>query len=149
MSTNPASPIVCGTFTRARRYPLVVARVWGRRITLNFAVGAVLGVVLVWLTRGLWQYGPLVDRTLVVYGVAGLGAGAFVHRGRLDGRAPLWTIYTVILWLAVEAPKALAQTVNVRTVEVTVPAPPAMALVTVASASRPLQMWVAPKAEAA
>ncbi len=146
--SDSAPLTVCGTFTRARRYPLVVARVWGRRVTLNFAVGAAMGLGVVWLTRGLWQYGPLGSRAWLVYAIAGLGMGAFLHRGRLDGRAPLWTIYTVIGWLAVEVPQAVAQRINVRTIEVTVPAAP-VAVVALGRRPRAVQMWVPPKTEAA
>ncbi len=147
--SDSASPMVCGTFTRARRYPLVVARVWGRRITLNFAVGVALGVGLVWLTRGIWQHGPLGSRAWLVYATAGLGAGGFLHRGRLDGRAPLWTIYTVLTWLSTEIPHAISQRISVRTVEVTVPAPPQGAVVALPSGPRAPQLWVTPKTEAA
>ncbi len=147
--SDSASPMVCGTFTRARRYPLVVARVWGRRITLNFAVGVALGVGLMWLTRGVWERGPLADRFWMVYGVAGILAGAFLHRGRLDGRAPLWTIYTVLTWVGAELPRAISERISVRTVEVTVPTPPTAAVVPLPVQPRPVRLWVTPKTEAA
>ncbi len=146
--SDSVPPTVCGTFTRARRYPLVVARVWGRRVTLNFAVGAAMGLGVVWLTRGFWQYGPLGSRAWLVHAIAGLGMGAFLHRGRLDGRAPLWTIHTVIGWLVVEVPQAMAQRINVRTIEVTVPAAP-VSVVALPPRPRAVQMWVPPKTEAA
>ncbi len=143
------TPIVCGTFTRARRYPLVVARVWGRRITLNFAVGAALGVGLVWLTRGLWQHRVSTGRAAMAYVIAGFAGGAFLHRGRLDGRAPLWTIYTVLTWLLTEVPRTVALRISVRTVEVTVPAPPGTVVASVPVRPRKAQLWVTPRLGAA
>ena len=143
------SPTVCGTFTRARRYPLVVARVWGRRITLNFTVGAALGLLGVWVSRVVWEHGPVGERAWLVYVAAGVGAGAFLHRGRLDGRAPLWTIYTVGVWAATAAPVAAAEWVGTRSVEVTVPAPAAGAVTPDPAGPPGLQLWVTPRAEAA
>ncbi len=143
------SPTVCGTFTRARRYPLVVARVWGRRVTLNFTVGLTLGLVIVWLTRAVWEHGPVADRAWLVYLVAGVVAGAFLHRGRLDGRAPLWTIYTVCVWGAAAAPAALAGWVGARTVEVTVPAAPRGGVVPMPAGPPTPQLWVPARSEAA
>ena len=103
-----AEPVICGTFTRARRYPLIVARVWGRRISLNATVGVVLGLLLVWATRGLWQHGlprtPTPSRcTCSPVWVAACS----LQRGRLDGRAPLWTVYSVVVWLATDLPRAV------------------------------------------
>ena len=71
-----AEPAICGTFTRARRYPLIVARVWGRRISLNASVGVALGLVLVWATRGLWQHGFLAAHVAGLRAALGARAAA-------------------------------------------------------------------------
>ena len=136
-----AEPVICGTFTRARRYPLIVARVWGRRISLNASVGAGLGLLLVWATRGLWQHGFLAAHAFKVYLLAGLGGGFFLQRGRLDGRAPLWTVYSVVGWIATDLPRAVARRVNDRAVAVTVPSPPATAVIAVPVRSRAVRRW--------
>jgi|GEM_PF-4006505 len=134
-----AESVICGTFTRARRYPLIVARVWGRRISLNASVGVGLGLLLVWAARGLWQHGFLAAHTFKVYLLAGLGGGFFLQRGRLDGRAPLWTVYSVVGWLATDLPGAVTRRVNDRAVTVTVPSPPAPTAVPVRR--RAVQRW--------
>ena len=114
-------PVVCGTFTRARRYPLIVGRVWGRRVSLNALVGAALGLASAWAARGLWQHGRLASGSLAVYAVAALAGGLFLQRGRLDGRAPLWTVCAVLAWLAADLPAASARWLEARPVTVEAP----------------------------
>ena len=136
-----AEPVICGTFTRARRYPLIVARVWGRRISLNASVGVALGLILMWVTRGLWQHGFLAAHAFKVYLFAGIGGGLFLQRGRLDGRAPLWTVYSVVVWLATDLPRAITRGLEARPVAVIIPAPPPDTVVAIPVRNRPVRRW--------
>lgn len=137
----------CGTFTRARRYPLVIGRVWGRRITLNFVVGAAIGVGVVRLLSPLWQHGFLADNQWGPYVAVGLACGAFVHQGRLDGRAPLWTIAAVVMWLVKEAPTNFVAAVSNRPLWVTVPDVYISAPLTPVVGHK-AALWVAPRVAA-
>ena len=145
-------PVICGTFTRARRYPLIVGRVWGRRVSLNASVGAALGLAMAWAARGLWQHGPLASNALVVYAVAAIAVGLFLQRGRLDGRAPLWTVCSVLAWLAADLPAAATRWLEARPVTVEVPVAPAAPSPAAPSpaappGARPVRRWtVAPEA---
>ena len=132
-------PTICGTFTKARRYPLIVARLWGHRISLNATVGVLGGLAVVWATRGLWQHGAVAGQGFKVYLIAGLSGGVFLQRGRLDGRAPLWSVYSIVVWLATDLPGATSRWMAARSVELSVPSPPPdMVMSTV---SRPVQRW--------
>ena len=112
-------PIRCGTFSRARRYPLVLARFYGWRITVTFAVGVLIGFVLVWASRGVW--GALFGTTWVPWLLGPLSCGVFVSKARLDGRPPLWTLATWILWGLGAGPRRMADLWRSRPVRVALP----------------------------
>ncbi len=134
-------PVICSTYTRARRYPLIVARVWGRRISLNASVGVALGLALAWVTRALWQHGLLDAHAFKVYLLVGLGSGVFLQRGRLDGRAPLWTVYAVLIWLLTDLPRAIARSIEARPVTVELSIPPAQDIVARPTQNRRVHRW--------
>jgi hypothetical protein len=86
--------VVCQSYTRARRHPLLIGKIQGHALPVmvsptQLAV-LVIGVIGLVKTRGLW--GPLVGggQTEIVVIVALPAAAAFAARHlRMEGRSPL------------------------------------------------------------
>src|ERR671931_1387672 len=88
-----AEPIVCRSYTFARRYPLVIGKIsgwaplWGPATPTQYAVG-IGGVLLMLWSRRFW--GPFLPGPIGLIAIVGvpLGLAWAVRSARFEHRAP-------------------------------------------------------------
>ena len=90
--TDHAEPIVCRSYTFARRYPLVIGKIsgwaplWGPATPTQYGVGVGSALLLLWTMR-FWGHLPGPGNLFVVVGVP-FGLAWAVRAARFEHRAP-------------------------------------------------------------
>ncbi len=88
-----AEPIVCHSYTFARRYPLVIGKIggwaplWGPATPTQYGIGVGSAVLLLW-TKHYWGFLPGPMNLLIVVGVP-FGLAWAVRSARFEHRAPM------------------------------------------------------------
>jgi hypothetical protein len=93
MSQDEFEPLICRSYTFARRYPLVIGKIggwapiWGPATPAQYGV-AIASALLLIATRKFWAYlpGPL---EMVVFVTVPFGLAWYLRAAKIEGRAPL------------------------------------------------------------
>jgi hypothetical protein len=99
-----AQPIVCRSYTFARRYPLVIGKIggwaplWGPATPTQYGVGVGAAVLLLWTMR-FWGHLPGPLNLFVVVGVP-FGLAWAVRSARFEHRAPARALLGLLTLLA-------------------------------------------------
>lgn len=91
MSDPTATPVLCASYTYARRHPKVLGRIggWAPPVQLSFVQLGTLAVSLVLLTLTWDVWAPVLPPSVRLLVITGLPSGACwaVRRSRLEGRS--------------------------------------------------------------
>jgi hypothetical protein len=104
MSQDEFEPIVCRSYTFARRYPLVIGKIggwtpiWGPATPAQYGIGIASALLLI-ATRRFWAYlpGPL---EVVVFLAVPFGLAWYLRAAKIEGRAPLRALVGLYTLLA-------------------------------------------------